>query len=383
MKKLKFVIMASIIFINLIITAGCWNYRELDKLAIVAGAAIDKDSDGLYIVTAEIVQVGGGVETKSTPKLVSMNGKTVLDAIRNGISTTGKKLYWSHCKVVILSKDVAEEGITKFIDVFVRDAEIRDDVNILYSQQDTAKEIFEGEEITESIKSFALEDIIKNQNSLSKAPKMDILNFSIERQTKGISTVIPTVHLEEINGSIVPKVIGTAIIKNDKIAGELSGDETKFLLFIRDQLKGGVLVEQKGENISAPVSLEIFGNKTKVKPVVEAGKLKFRIDIKTSVGVDEVEGNENFIEEKAVSELEAGASESTKENITGLIKKIQSEYGADVFKFGEKLRENNIKEWNRVSDKWDDVFRDLEVDVNVKVRIKNSSILVKTLKKGG
>ncbi|EPR09511.1 Ger(x)C family spore germination protein [Ruminiclostridium papyrosolvens] len=383
MKKFKRVVMSIIIFINLLFTAGCWNYRELDDLAIVAGAAIDKGADGQYTITTEIVEVDGSNDTKSTSKLVSMRGKTILDAIRNGISVTGKKLYWSHCKVAILSKEVAEEGVTTVLDIFIRDAEIRNVVNILYSQQDTAREILEGQQTTESIKSFALDKILKNETRLSKAPKTDLLDFSIELQTKGTSTVIPAVHLEDVKGSMIPRVAGAAIMKNDKMVGELGEEETKDLLFVRNEVKGGVLVRDKEVGLSAPISLEIFGNKTKVKPVVESGKLKFKVEIDATVGIDEIEGNENFIDDNAVKRLEASTSKETQKNVEELIKKIQSEYGTDIFKFGEKLREKDINKWKSVSDKWEEVFRNSEVDVDARVHVKNSALLYKTLKKGG
>ena len=39
-----------------IILCGCWNYKEIDNLAIVAGMAIDKDiKTSNYIVTAKII----------------------------------------------------------------------------------------------------------------------------------------------------------------------------------------------------------------------------------------------------------------------------------------------------------------------------------------
>ncbi len=383
MNKSKRIVMSIIIFINLLYSAGCWNYRELDDLAIVAGVAIDKEANEQYTLTAEIVQVTGSSDTKSTSKLVSMNGKTILDAIRNGISVTGKKLYWSHCKVAIVSKEVAEEGVAKVLDIFIRDSEIREDVNILFSQQDTAREILEGQETTESIKSFALDEILKNQAKLSKAPKIDLLDFSIELQTKGTSTVIPAVHLEDVKGSVIPRVAGAAIIKGDKTVGELGEEETKELLFVRNEVKGGILVEDKKVGISAPISLEIFKNKTKVKPVVETGKLKFKVKIRTTVAIDEIQGNENFPDEKAVKKLEASTSELTQKNLKEFIKKIQSEYGTDIFKFGEKFRGKDPKKWKSVSDKWEEVFKNSEVDVDARVHIKNSATLYKTLKKGG
>lgn len=382
MKKSKRVFISIFVFIYLLCTAGCWNYRELDDLAIVAGAAIDKGADGQYTVTTEVVDVDGNNDTKSESKLVSMHGKTILDAIRNGISITGKKLYWSHCKVAILSKEIAEEGVTKVLDVFLRDAEIRNDVDIVYSRQDTAREILEAQETTESIKAFAIDKVLKNQIKISKAPKTDLLDYSIELQTKGISMVIPAVHLEEVKGNMIPRVAGAAIIKDDKLVGELGEEDTQALLFVRNEVKGGVLVDDKNVGLSAPISMEIFRNDTKVKPVVEAGKIKFKVNILVTVGIDEIQGNENFGDEKAVIRLEASTSAATQKKVTDFIKKIQSEYGTDIFLFGDKLREKNVNKWKSVSGRWEEVFRNLEVDVDAKVHIKNSALIYKTIKKG-
>lgn len=382
MKKSKRVFISIFVFIYLLCTAGCWNYRELDDLAIVAGAAIDKGADGQYTVTTEVVDVDGNNDTKSESKLISMHGKTILDAIRNGISITGKKLYWSHCKVAILSKEIAEEGVTKVLDVFIRDAEIRNDVNIVYSRQDTAREILEAQETTESIKAFAIDKVLKNQIKISKAPKTDLLDYSIELQTKGISMVIPAVHLEEVKGNMIPRVAGAAIIKDDKLVGELGEEDTQALLFVRNEVKGGVLVDDKNVGLSAPISMEIFRNDTKVKPVVKAGKLKFKVNILVTVGIDEIQGNENFGDEKAVNRLEASTSAATQKKVTDFIKKIQSEYGTDIFLFGDKLREKNVNKWKSVSSRWEEVFRNLEVDVDAKVHIKNSALIYKTIKRG-
>jgi spore germination protein KC len=115
MKKIRITLLLLIILISSIFTPGCWNYREVDKLATVAGVAIDKGTNGQYQVTAEIVQISGFKDIKTTSKTVTMEGKTLFDAARNEISLSGKRLYWSHSKVIILSKEIASEGVIKVI----------------------------------------------------------------------------------------------------------------------------------------------------------------------------------------------------------------------------------------------------------------------------
>lgn len=383
MKKTKISLMALIILINAIFFTGCWNYREIDKLSIVAGVTVDKGTNGQYLVTAEIVQMSGGKDTKKTSKTITMEGRTLFDAVRNGISLAGKRLYWSHSKVIILSREIAGEGITKVIDWYIRDAETREDVHILISEAASAKEIFEGQGTTEDIKSFTLDEIMDNQENLSKAPITDILQFAIESQTKGVSIVIPTVNLKHIDGKMVPQIMGTTIIKNDKLVGFLDGEETKDLIFIRNEVKGGVLAEgTEGNAITTPVSLEIHKSKTKVTPVVDGKDIEINLNIDTTVAIDEIEGTENFIDENGRRKLEQSAENTLKERIESLIKKIQSEYDADIFGFGTKLQEDEAKVWNRVSNNWEKIFKDLTVNVKTRMHVKNSAILSKPFEEG-
>lgn len=384
MKKLKIILVAFIILINSISATGCWNYREIEKMSIVAGIAIDKGTKNRFQVTVEIIKISSGKEAKMTSETITTEGKSMFDVARNIIAVTGKKLYWGHSKIIILSKKIASEGVTKVIDWYNRDAETREDVHIFVSKRESAKEIFNDSNSIEDIKSLELEETAHNQKNLGKAPIRDIMEFDIESKTKGASVVIPAIDLRQTNGKMAPEVMGTAIIKNDKLVGFLNGEETKEMMFIRNEIKGGILVEEIQEQ-KAPivVSLEIFKNKTKVTPVTYDNKdIEMNLNIDTTAAIDEIEGTENFIEDEGRIKLEKNAENTLKRQIEFLIQKVQSEYDADIFGFGEKLREDKIQVWNNVGDDWEKVFKNLKVNVKTKVHIKNSAVLSKTLKEG-
>lgn len=383
MKKIKITLMILIMLISSILTAGCWNYREIDTLAIVAGVAVDKGINGQYKVTVEIAQISGGREAKITPKIISMEGRTIFDAVRNAISLSGKKLYFSHAKVIIISKEIASEGIIKVLDWYNRDSETRNDVNILISRENTAEEIFKGKAETEDIKSFMLDDMLKDQVNLSKAPIVNMFQFDNDMEAQGLSPIVPAVDLKQTNGEISPQIMGTAIFKKDKLAGFLDGDETKDLIFIKNEVKGGVLTEGSYENdVTKPVSLEVLGNKTKVTPVIDGENIKINVNIDTTASIDEIGNAANYIDEEGRKELEQNAGETLKGRIEALIRKIQSEYDADIFGFGAKIREDKSGVWNSVGDNWDEAFKNLKVNVSAKVHIKNSALFSRPLETG-
>lgn len=356
--------------------SGCWNYREVDQILIVAGIAVDKGTDNEYLVTAEIAHISGGIDSKTTSKIITAQGKTMFDAARNMIAFSGKRLYWSHAKVIILSKQIAEEGITKITDWYTRDAETRESVYLLISEGATAKEILEEESITEHIQSFSLGEMVENQVSLSKAPVIDILEYGMRSKGRGMPTIIPCVSLQQMGGENPPRVMGTALINKDKLVGFLDGDETKDLNFITDDVKGGILVENmQTEKGPALVSLEIFNSKTKAAPVTEGGEIKIELKLKTTAAIDGIEGMEMKIDENERAKLEERAKNSMKERMEALIKKVQTEYGADIFEFGDKVREEKNEVWKSVENNWEEVFKELQVTIEIELQIISSGLL--------
>lgn len=383
MNKIKISLLIPFILLNAIFSSGCWNYKEVDKMVIVAGVAIDKGDKEKFKMTVEVINISSDKDTKMKSKIISTEGKTMFDAARNMISLSGRRLYWGHSKLIVISKDLASDGIVEVIDWYNRDTETREDIHLIISKERTAKEIFEAQESTEEIKSLVLDQMIDNEESLSKAPLIDLLLFDIQIQTKGISQAIPSISLLKSDGTVVPHIIGTAIIKNNKLLGFLDGEETKNMLFIKDEIKGGVLTEElqlKGKPTT--VSLEIFKSKTKIKPIVKGKDIKINVDIEITVAINELGGEENLIDEPGRIKLEEFASKALKKQIETLIKKVQSEYGADIFGFGAKLMEDKNKVWDGVGNNWGGIFKDLDVNVNTKVHIKNSAILSKPFKVG-
>ncbi|MBV7274689.1 Ger(x)C family spore germination protein [Clostridiaceae bacterium UIB06] len=383
MKKVKSILLSSMIFLNSILFTGCWNYRETDKLSIVAGAAIDKDKSGEISMTAEILEFSNERESKASPRRVTIKGKTVFDAARNGVSVIGRKLYWSHAKVFIVSEQVAREGILKVVDWIVRDSETRANINILVAKGHSAKEILKCPRDKNEARSFQLERAIVNQRSTSKATRIQAWEIVNNMSHKGVSVIVPVVELESEIGKEGPNVVGTAIFKKDKLVGFLNGEETKDMLFVQNKVKGGVLVRVEGKsNKEIPVSLEIFNSKTKVKPVIYDNNITFNININITAAIDEIGGSKDFIDESGRKELEESFENMLKSRIERLIARMQKEYNADIFGLGIKLKEDNPKEWKKIEDRWEDSFQNVYTNVDVSIYIRNSAILSEPLEIG-
>lgn len=385
MKKIKGIYTILIISLITLLLPGCWNYRDVDDLNIVAGIAIDIDRDtNNYLVTAEIVEIETGVkESILVSSKVQAEGETLMDAIRNMISILGKKLFFSHMKVIIISQDVAKEGIIQIIDFVIRDTEPRFESHLLVSREETAKEILNYEAIGEQLRSLKLHEMLISQRNLGKSPIIEISQFIQTLSSDSQSAVLPLVGGKMINGKKTLEISGTAIFKKDKLIGLLDGDETKYFLFIKNMIKSCILPEMgKGQNTNHSISLEVFKNKTNIKPVFSGGKVSININTKTNVSIGEHGYDGDFIDKKNRDILKATGEKALEKNIKDLIKKVQIEYDADIFGFGNEVKIEMPSIWRSISVDWDNLFESLTVNVKSELDIKASGSSIKPIRTG-
>ncbi len=380
----KLLLLALLLLLNAMILPGCWNYREIDKLSIVAGMAVDKDSEGRYLVTVEIVDLHeGGMEPKIRSKILELHGDTIFDAVRNSIEITAPKLYWGHTEIVILSRQVAKEGIVEIIDWLDRDAEPRLSVDVLVSRGETARELLSARSISTDIRSFEINKMLEAQANLSKAPSVEAYMFIDMLASGGISPVLPSVSLTDNAGQQTSQVAGTAVFKGDRLVGFLDGDETKYFLFATGKIKGGLLTAKENPQVGHKnITLEVFANKTTVRPVISGGKLSMSIKAEAKVSLDEHGTKENFMDKNGIKMLEDAAEQQLSDNIRKVVKRVQKDFDADIFGFGRTVKGEMPSLWRAVENEWDDIFRNMEVSVESHIEIDNTGLLSKPIKVG-
>jgi spore germination protein KC len=373
MNMLKKVILAFVSLIFLISVTGCWNYSEVEEIAIVAGVAIDKgESEGDLAVTVEIVDTKEGPKSSQAGfKVLTLSGQTIFDVVRGMISITGEKLFWSHSKAIVISEELAREGVIKVIDWYNRDTETRSDVYIFVSKEKTAQEVISLSSLTDSILAYELAQQMRTEKNTSTAPVVEIFDFVDKLETSGEYAIAPLIYIYEQNKIKNARVSGTAIFNKDKMVGTISGEETKFMLFVRDEIQGGVLPlnDKKGK---PAFSLEILSNRTKVKPVWNDGKLQMQINTVTQVGLDEVMAPKEFNDIDSKKVLEERAGKELQQRILSVIHRVQKDYHADIFGFGELMHERMPEDWKKIKQNWGQEFTQLDVVVNSKVMIKIS-----------
>ncbi|MTI46345.1 Ger(x)C family spore germination protein [Sporosalibacterium faouarense] len=376
--KYKVTFLILIISFSFNFLTGCWNYREINDFRIVTGVAIDYDKTNKeYILTVEVIKtIADENEEKMTGETFVSNGATIFDAIRNTITESGKRLYWSNATVVIVSEEIAKRGIVPVLDMISRDPEMRSELLLLISKEDTAREILTSKSIApQRVVSYSLETTLENEESSSNFHRVAAWMFIKDLYSEVNSPTCPGVKLGIYDET--QTIEGTTVFKGDKLVGWLDKNETKYFLWITNKLKGGVynLDISHKENLNIKeLNLEIFHNKTKQKLKLKDENIVIYLDINTSGNIGEFSGNIDISDPDEKSKIENIIEKQIQRDIELLIKKLQLGYQSDILGFRSIVKKEIPDMWkSEIKENWEKYYSELEVNVTVDFKIRGSS----------
>ena len=363
----------------LLLLCGCWSYRGLNEMTIVAGVGIDYDAqNGDYLLTCEVIDpTASAKETGIKSKLVESQGKSVMDAVRNAKKRLLNKLYWGNAQVLVLGGGLLRDGnLDSVVDWFLRDAECRETVGVVVSGEKTAKELLAIKGLDGPVVSYEIQKILDDDQT-DTASLMSIPMYRVydTLHTPGLQLALPAFHLADNEGQKAVEADGEALFKGRKPVGVLSAEESKYFLFAVDGVKGGVLALSPDSDPEQEFTLEISGNKTERSYTCENGKPAFTLKTTTEAFLDEHGMQMDITDEGETKKMEKEAETDLKENIEQVIRKVQKEDRSDVFGFGQMIARKEPKLWRQLAPKWDELFPALGVKVECEVKIVNTSFV--------
>ena len=172
----------------LLLLSGCYDYKEINHTAMVSGIGIDIGEKGRYSVSVEVIQPSSGEGESSASKVFSDEGDSIEDCLKRLVNVASRELRFSHCKLIVFSDDVANEGISVLVDGFLRDPEYRPDLYLAVVSGATAREMLSVGEKEKNISSYEYSTVIGNSYSeTGSVPPTRLYQFSMD----GDYTMLP------------------------------------------------------------------------------------------------------------------------------------------------------------------------------------------------
>lgn len=368
LKRILLILLITLMFLSV---TACWDRTEVDETAIVIGLGIDKvPGKKPFLLTVQIVNPiaktsGGSSGGAQKPYLVlSSQGKSFFEAVRNFATITPRKLIFSHNKMIVMGKGLAQSGIAQVMDYMDRDPEFRRTSWMLVAN-DTAKKIIEAQVPIEALPAKGVEIMMLGFQRNAFVYPITRNKFVLNLKSDTKVSYAPIIELKKTKNSQI-KIIKTAIFKSNRLIGELNAEESRSLLWLKNEIIGDTVIipfESKGGQQQL-ISIDINEGKTEITPVFSAEGVRMQITCQGKATLQEAENTRIQIKsQKVFDEVNSQVEEILKSRLERTIVKAQKQYNADFVEFATTIHNYSPQEWNRVKNRWQEVFPAIKFSV--------------------
>ncbi|PZT56888.1 Ger(x)C family spore germination protein [Paenibacillus silvae] len=383
------------ILLSLILLAGCWNYRELNDLAIPLAIGVDEVPDrDLYRFSFQVVNarsIAGQKSGEVVPVVVySSEGHTLLEAARKTAKKIPRRLNIQHVRDLIIGEKLARKGMEEIFDFMERDAEPRLTTRVFIAKNTDAESILKALTPIESIPGNAILGKLKTSGRIyGENYEVGVDDVIRGLLTKGGGPMVNGIKLtgnEEIakykssieRTDVPAKLIveGMALFKEGKLAGWAYDGYSRGISWVNNKIRSTIVSLDCRENKDG-IAIEVFHTKTHISADFRGGQPIVDVRIRDVGMVGEV-NCPSFDPSKSAElrKLEQQMNAKVEEEIVRAVKKVQTMH-TDVLGFGEAIERANPKAWKEMENKWDTLFSTCEFNVHVESKLRRTGKITK------
>ncbi|MBQ2881487.1 MAG: Ger(x)C family spore germination protein [Clostridia bacterium] len=377
-----------IFFISMLLfsVTGCKDHSDIESDIFVAGFAIDTadSSEFKYKISAEVITAqNSGDSANIETKVISAEGNTVLEALSTMVSESSKELYFDHCQILVIGKDVANQSLTDVLDLAFRDTDLRLSMKIIVAKNCKAYEILDSNSVVNVIKSYEISETIKI-NSENVGFASDTAIFSLLNQLNDLpqSGVVPAYTvINDIAEEKMNILQGTALFKNDSFVGYMENKQSQFALMATGKFqKGDISCFIPSHDQLMTVHINKCKRSVKTKTDGKFAEISLIFDFEVSLPeipskIDIKENYQNIIIENDISNY-------FEDNIYATVTDTINRYNTEIFGFSSILQIQQRDFCKKNAYRWNEILSNLKVKVKCNIKIKSSGITNDRIYKG-
>lgn len=422
MKKFRILLMIPLV----LMLTSCVG-EEPNNIAYVTALGIDKTSEN-YLFTIQFanpIKISGGAAEEGGPggqivENVSFEAPTIYSAINSANSVISKDLSLAHAKVIVVSEELAKNGIGGINDVIARNNEIRPDIYL--SVAENAQEYLEAVQPMIELNPVRYYQLMYESKSGSAIPRDTAADFYMMCISGDRDCILPLSGVAEVNeentgtdagsgesakpnetsgsenkseskanineGGFENKtknffagqagvkiknkseVLGLAVFKGDKYVGKIGSTQAEIYNILMGYFKENnvTFYSEKSEN---PITIKI---EEKIKPIYRADVENRHIDIEIILEGELVSASPDHRKNNTIHETDINVSNMINNAINEFINEMYKELNVDVLGIRGKTKRqfSTIFEYERFAEKF--VPSEWEFDVKTDFRLKQTGM---------
>ncbi len=402
--------------------SGCYDQREIDELAYPLAIGLDVGEANILRMSLQMAAPlaiggggggesggGGGGSAAETTSIITVDTPSIysgLNLINNIIS---KEINLSHANVIIISKELAQKGVTHYIQAIQRGREFRPDAFIMVSIDPPDKFLENVKPLLESNPAKYYE-LLLGKDYASFFPDVRVSGFHFAEESdyvepvailSGINEKDKVEQLDEKAGNVVSErpegiyeagsipiaskqktvAMGVAVFKKGRMAGTLNGAEAACYQMLTGNYKHSYWSFTDVYDEKKLVVMDIIQRK---KPTIKAKLSEGRAVVNI---VLDLEGDFTSIQSKIGYEdyqlpMEKKASEVIRDEITKMLRKTTEEYESDICGIGKYVKGNFLTLGDWKSFNWEEKYKKTIFNIDVKLKVRRTGLIIRSMQNG-
>ena len=405
----------SILFLLIIgfISTGChsiWPRVEINELTIVRVLGVDLTDDGVRISVTN-VKPGDAIDVSASANYLISEGKTIAEAMANLNMTSSKRPFWAFLEYIIISEEAAKAGLGPYLDVFIREYDMRLNINVFLLRGNTCEEVIVKAIDYKMFLSTYFNDLLNSIEVNSMSSRVTLADIASHLSNERMSVYIPVIYMSPNNmmniktdpgGSTSSEqaysdsadessankvdeetkkseeknvwflLEGYAIFKGDKLQAYTGKEETIGINILLNEYKTGLITIY--DKSGAKIALRIMQLLTSQSPVIDKDSEKHSINVSVDVEciVAEYAGEDAIFEYDYIKYIARQSNLYIKQCIEKAIRFVYDNK-TDCIKTGELFRIHKPYDWEKIKTNWLEVnFTRIEYDITVQTIVRRS-----------
>lgn len=398
----KLLILFLILSIFLITLTGCYDASGVEDLSYAIAIGLDKGENNILKLSIQFAtpsEMSGGSEKNGQSEattITSIESASVASGINLINSYISKKINLAHCEVIVISEELAKQGISEQISNIIDNIDIRPTCNIIVSKCSALNFLENAKPTLETITARYYEAAIRSSEYTAYTSEIELFDFFAALKSNyvdplailaGVNTKdthkdpdglnkfdIDSSYLASetpINDKTSLECMGLAVFRRDKLVGELDGIESVCYSILANKLENCMITVP--DPLDSRESLDIYvklqkNTQTSVSLINNTPYITVKIYLDGNIA----SSDETDIY-TAVSDLNSisnSVNDYMNSQMQSFLYKTAKDFKADVVGFGKYAMKYYLTtaEWENSNwlDNYQNSFFKVEVSSNIK-----------------
>ena len=344
--------------------------------------------------------VGSSSSSSSNYIIQTMETDSIDSALNIANSYINKTINLSHCKILLVSQEIARQGVEPLVNSLINKVETRPDCSIIVSKipdnefdsgnkpkieelisqyYDVASNIETGRGYSETIKLnefyLTLNDSFYQPYASLGTTYNTMKNTNTQNVSSDLDSQSKTLITNAEKKSV--EVLGLSVFKKDKLVGTLTANQTLSHQLITNELDFSTL------NITSPFNpnetLDIYIStfkKPKIEVDITTGSPFVQVNLYVAARIVSFNSYEiNLLTEEKLNLVQDTVKRHLENQIYDYLNTTAKKYNSDISGFGRYAAKNfiTIDDWNNYN--WLENYQNSVFKVNVDISIKTGNLL--------